>query len=113
MSAQIIPLDTSPNQTFQVSLNVDGNVLNLTLEISFNSMAGWWVMSILDSFGNVMLDSIDMITGAWPAANLLQQYGYMKIGSAFIINVAQDPGDYPNATNLGSSYVLLWDDTAA
>ena len=113
MSAQIIPLTTSPQQTLQVALPVDGNILRLQLEIYFSEMAQYWIMDISDTSGKLILASLPMITGDWPAANILAQYGYLRIGSAQIINLGQVPDDYPAANELGSDFLLLWDDTAA
>lgn len=110
--AQIIPLTTSPNQSLNVALNVDGNVLRLRLTIYFSEMAQYWTMDISDAAGNALVSSVPLITGDWPAANVLAQYGYLKIGSAFVINVGQVSDDYPNADELGNAFVLLWDDTA-
>jgi hypothetical protein len=108
---QRVPLDNSPNQTFRVTLNVDGKSLTLNLSIRFNSMAGYWVMTIWDASGNMLLDSIPLLTGEWPAANLLAQYGYLKIGSAFVISNGA-PIDYPDSTTLGNQFELWWGDTA-
>lgn len=110
---QIIPLDNSPNQNLQVSLNVDGNVLQLQLSITFSEMAQYWIMAIRDSQGNLLLDSIPMLTGDWPAANILGQYGYLAIGSAYLLNAGQVSQDYPDSTTLGNAFFLLWSDTAA
>ena len=110
--AQIIPLTNAQNQTLNVSLSVDGNVLRLTLFITYSEMAQYWVMSVSDSAGTLLLSSIPLITGTWPAANILAQFGYLKIGSAYVINLGQVPDDYPNADELGGSFVLLWDNTA-
>lgn len=112
MPAQIVPTSNAPQQNLSVALNVDGAVLRLKLAIDYSEMAGYWVMAIADAAGNLLISSIPMITGDWPAANLLAQYGYLRIGSAYIINAGQVPDDYPNALQLGNSFVLLWDDTA-
>jgi hypothetical protein len=111
--AQIIPLTNAPQQTLQVALNVDGSVLRLQLAFNFNEMAQYWTMSISNSQGVLLLSSIPLMTGDWPAANLLAQYGYLKIGSAFLINLGQVADDYPTSTELGNAFSLLWDDTAA
>jgi hypothetical protein len=110
--AQIIPLDNSPNQQFTATLNVDGSPLTLQFKIYYNEMAGYWMMDIADANGNPLLASRPLITGSWPAANLLQQFAYLKIGSAYIINASGSAMDYPDKTNLGTDFVLLWDDTA-
>jgi hypothetical protein len=107
---QLVQLDPSPGQTFNVTLNVNDATLTLGLALSYNSMAGYWIMTIFDQLGNLLLSNIPMLTGTWPAGNLLQPYGYLRIGSAFLINVSGDPGDYAGPSNLGSDYQLIWDD---
>jgi hypothetical protein len=112
MSAQIIPLTASPNQSFTVQLTVDGNPLTLNLSISWSSMAGYWVMTVYDAARNLLVDSIPMVTGWYPAANLLAQQGYLQIGSAYIINNGAAGIDYPLMNDLGNDFALLWSDTA-
>lgn len=109
---QIIPLDNNPNQKFTITLSVDGNNLTLHLAISFSAMAGYWVMSISDAHGNLLLSSIPLLTGQWPAANLLSQYAYLKIGSAYLVSSNGAGVDYPDSTTLGSAFKLVWSDTA-
>lgn len=110
---QVVPLTAAPKQKFNVNLNVDGNPLTLQLGISWSSMAGYWVMSIFNSAGSLLLDSVPLITGWYPAANLLAQYRYLKIGSAYILNNGTSNSDYPGINDLGSGWSLLWGDTPA
>ena len=112
MSDQVIPLDSTANQNFAVSLNVDGQVLQLNLAISFSEMSQYWLMDISDANGNLLLSSLPLITGDWPAANILAQYAYLGIGSAFVINAGQAAIDYPDAVSLGGLFLLVWSDTA-
>jgi hypothetical protein len=109
MASQIVPLTTNPNQTFQISLAINGGVTRLTLSIYYNEMANYWCMDITDVNGNPLLASVPLITGVWPAANLLEQYQYLNIGSAYILSLG-DPNDYPNANSLGLTFLLLWSD---
>jgi hypothetical protein len=138
MSLQQIPITNSPNQSFTVQLQVDGAPLSLNLTIKFNEMAGYWMLSISDISNNLLIDSIPMLTGGYPAANLLQQQAYLKIGSWYVINVAnttpsggsglgygqggygqgpygggsaQGGEDYPDASNLGTAFQLWVGDT--
>jgi hypothetical protein len=76
-------------------------------------MAGYWLMTIFDSSGNLLIGSIPLITGIYPSANLLAQQVYLAIGSAYILNLGNRSADYPGINNLGSDFVLLWDDTPA
>ena len=112
MADQIVPLDSSPNQAFSVSLSVDNATLTLNLSISYRELAGYWVMKIADANNNTLIGCVPLLCGVYPAANLLSQYGYMRIGSAYIINASGTSQDHPDATNLGTDFVLLWSDTA-
>jgi hypothetical protein len=112
MSYQIIPLTPSPQQNFPAQLQVDGNAITLNLAIRWSAMAGYWVMSVSNSQGDLLLDSIPLVTGWYPAANLLAQAGYLAIGSAYILNQGDGDSDYPGIDDLGTDFVLLWGDTA-
>lgn len=109
--AQIIPLTSSPNQAFSVQLTVDGAPLALNLALVYSEMAGYWIMTIADASGNLLLDSIPMLTGWYPGANILAQYGYLRIGSLFLLNTGNSQNDYPGRDDL-ASWSMVWDDTA-
>ena len=108
---QIVPLSSAPMQTLTVQLQIDGNAISLQLAIRWSEMAGYWVLSISDSQGVLLLDSTPMITGWYPAANILAQYGYLRIGSAYLLNLGNNASDYPGRNDLGSAFILLWGDT--
>ena len=108
--AQIIALSSAPNQTLTASLAINGGTVTLQLSASFNEMAGYWSMNIYDQTGNPIVCSIPLVTGAFPAANLLAPYTYLNIGSAYVINASGITSpDYANQTDLGSDFLLLWD----
>lgn len=109
--AQLIPLTQAPNQVFSVQLTVDGNSLTLNFVLSYSAMAGWWQLQISDVQGNLLLASVPLITGYYPAANILAQYGYLQIGSAYMLNTGNDPNDFPSSSDL-TQFSLLWGDTA-
>ena len=138
MALQVVPLTNSPNQTYTLQLQVDGASLTLNIAVSYSEMAGYWVLSISDVNNNLLVDSVPMITGSYPAANLLQQQRYLKIGSWYIINVSnltvevgseagygqgfygsglyggqlgQGGVDWPDSTNLGTDFQLWVGDT--
>ena len=111
MSNQIIPLTTSPNQTIQVTLNINGENKTLELRIRYNEIARYWTMGIIEpSTGEYILDSIPLITGDYPSANILAQYAYLSIGAAYVMNVSNSEMDWPDKTNLGTDFVLVWTD---
>lgn len=109
MADQVIPLTNQPNQTFGVQLTVNGNPLTLNLTISYSEMAGYWQMSVADTNGNLLIASVPLITGWYPAANLLAQYQYLKIGSAYLLNTGSVYSDYPGPNEL-DKFTLLWSD---
>ena len=108
---QIIPLQ-SVNQSLEVDLNIDGGVVTLGLEFRYNRIAGYWTMQISNpTSGKVLVDSIPLVRGNIGAANLLGQYAYLNIGSAYLLKNREAQGDYPDETNLGTDFQLLWRDT--
>ena len=112
MSSQIVPLTSLQNQTLAVQLTVDAAPLTLNLTASYSTMAGYWQLTVADVNGNVLLASVPLITGWYPAANLLAQYGYLQIGSAYLLNTGNAASDYPGQNNL-QQFSLLWGDTAS
>lgn len=112
MADQLIPLDNSPNQVFQVPLNLDGKVKVLVLILRYNEIAQYWVATIKDNHGLLIVDSIPLITGVFPSANILSQFAYLSIGSMYLVNASNvGSPDYPNNSDLGTDYVLVWSDT--
>lgn len=106
---QIVPLQTAPNQTFSVQLTVNGKPLTLNIELGYSEMAGYWQMALADVNGVPLVASVPLITGWYPAANLMGQYQYLKIGSAYLLNTGNATTDYPAADNL-NLFSLLWSD---
>lgn len=90
---------------------VDGDQLILELGFSFNTALKVWVMAVSDRDGVLLISCVPLLTGIWPAANILAPYAYMHLGSAFIINTDGQGPDNPDDETLGSDFVLLWDDT--
>ena len=111
MSNQVISLTTANNQTFSVQLTVNGQSLTLNLALAYSVMAGYWQMAISDVNNNLLVASVPLITGEYPAANLLGQYQYLQIGSAYLLNTSDTSDDYPGQLNL-AQFTLLWGDNA-
>lgn len=110
MAAQLLSVTNSPNQQITANLVVNGATLTLNIGLSYNQYGQFWAMSISDQFGNPLVNSAPLLTGVWPAANILSPYDYMGIGSAYLINQNGALTDWPNDTNLGNQFALLWDD---
>lgn len=104
----IIPLTTDPNQTFSSTIPVDGKNITFYFFLRFNTEAGYWALDIMDKNKNTILSSVPLISGI----NLLAQYSYLNIGSAYIAKIDKTiASDQPNEYNLGTDFVLVWGDT--
>jgi hypothetical protein len=107
VSQQIIPLDNSPNQTWQASVQINGVVVTFLVVLSYNEIAEYWVMKIYDSSQNLILSNVPLVTGL----NLLRQFQYLQIGSLFLVNVTGTTLlNYPDNTDLGTDFKLVWSD---
>lgn len=112
MAYSIIPLTNDPDQSLTVTIPVDGKNLTLKLRVKFNDTANYWVMTIIDpKTGNILLDNIPLLTGQYPAADLLGPYKYLGLGSATIVNAGNSQLDYPDSNTLGTDFQLAWGDT--
>jgi len=109
MSDQLIPLSVAPNQSFSIQLTVNAQPLTLNLELGYSEMAGYWQLSVSDVNGNSLVASVPLVTGWYPAANVLAQYEYLQIGNAYLLNTGNAPTDYPGSDNL-NQFSLLWGD---
>ena len=112
MNYQTIQLTSNPNQSFLANLTVNGAALKLNLTIDFNEIAQYWEMQIADVNNVILISSVPLLTGTFPSANILGQFQYMQIGSAYILNVSNGGTslDYPNGQDLGTDFILLWGD---
>jgi hypothetical protein len=108
---QVIPLTNAPNQSFRSTVNVNGNNIALGFFLSYNELAGYWSMRITDVNTNlVLVDNLPMVMDDSFITNILEQYGYLKIGNAYLVKMAQAVSDSPNEDNLGTTFQLVWGD---
>lgn len=104
----IVPLTTSPNQTFTSTIPIDGSKIKFYFFLRYNTEQNCWQMDISDSNKNILVSTIPLVCGC----NLLEQYSYLNIGSAYIVkNDPNTTADRPNEYNLGSTFILVWGDT--
>lgn len=105
----VIPVDNTPNNTFRCTVPVDGSSIKFKFFFRFNSEAGYWFMDLSKSDGTNIISSIPLVCGC----NLLEQYTYMKIGSAYLVKTDKTfRDDIPNQYTLGTKFKLIWGDTS-
>lgn len=111
MQQQIV-LTNAPAQAFTSTLQVDGAPLTLNFVFRYNEVANYWVMRVSDQNDVLLLDSVPLVTGNSPACNILGQFAYLEIGSAYVLNVTGvRDSNFPNSFNLGTGFILVWGDT--
>lgn len=104
----IVPLTSSPNQTFTSSIPIDGKAIKFYFFLRYNTEQKCWQMDLSDSNKTPLITSVPLIG----SLNILEQYSYLNIGSAYVVKV--DPNiadDRPNEYNLGKDFILVWGDT--
>lgn len=101
----VIPTDSSPNQTFTSTIPINDKNVKLLFFIRYNTEQNVWIMSLKDEENNPIIDSIPLIGGI----NILEQYSYLNIGSAYIVKLDGNLNrDRPNDTDLGVNFILVW-----
>ncbi|MDQ0202472.1 phage baseplate plug family protein [Pectinatus haikarae] len=103
----IIPLQAVPNQTFSSKIPVDKQNITLSFTLNYNELANYWVVSITDSNGTMLITSLPII----PAQNILEQFKYMNIGSAYVVPRQTISEEWPTENTLDSDWYLVWSDT--
>jgi hypothetical protein len=108
MSYSQLPVNNSPNQEFDITLPVDNANLKLHFTLRYNTVAEYWVMDITNKETGVMLlTAIPLLTGS----NLLEQYTYLGIGSAYVLKAGDSSLENPDDKSLGTDFLLVWGDT--
>ena len=112
MAWHIIPLDTTPDQQFSVTIDVGGKNVPLILHLRYNTEGDIWQMDVTDAKTlRMLISNMPLVTGEYPAADLLRQHQYLGIGSALIVkNTEAAAADYPGIFDLGTDFLLLWGD---
>lgn len=104
----IVPLTTNPNQKFTSTIPIDGKKIKFNFFLRFNTEAKYWVLDVYNSQNDSLIVSLNLVCGL----NLLEQYSYLGIGSAYIYKVDNSlTDDIPNEYNLGTDFYLVWGDT--
>lgn len=103
----IIPIQPIPNQTFSCKIPVDTQNITLIFKAMYNELANYWVVDISDNTGKNLIAGLPIV----PAQNILEQFSYLKIGSAYIVPRQQLKEQWPSYSTLNSDWYLVWSDT--
>lgn len=110
MSWHEIPLDTTPDQEFHVTVEANGQNIPLILHIRYNTEGQFWRMDVSDGrTAEMLICGVALVTGEYPAADVLHQFSHLGIGSAMVLPVTDiTAGNYPGLFDLGTDFILLW-----
>lgn len=105
-----IPLDTYPDQEFAITVEVGEENIPLIMRLRYNTEGSFWHMDISDgNTGEMLIAGVPLVTGEFPAANILRQFEYIGIGAAVVLAVTdKTASDIPGLNDLGTDFVLLW-----
>ena len=98
-------LTSDPNQTYTVTIPGAKRNITFILTQSYNAQAGYWVLGIYDKSNTPIVLNIPLFCGY----DLLGQYGYLDIGSLYLINAGDQTIEYPNDTNIDNNFELVWE----
>ncbi len=119
MAQVVLPITAGTNQTFTSTLPVNGGNVTLTFTLTWNTPGDYWALTVVDASGTKLLDGMPVITGQYPAANLLRQYQYLGIGAAYLLPGSTTLPDNPTFDTLGTSatssaptFQLVWSDSS-
>jgi len=106
LTGQVILLTNAPNQSLRVSLPTANGSLTLNLQVSWNEIGLFWVLSLFDQNYQPLFSDVPLLTGYWPGANILAQYNYANCGNWYVVNCGGS-SDYPGLNGWGPGGFLL------
>lgn len=102
---QIIPLKQKNNYKFSVTLDVNNTQKTLYFRQLFNSVVGYWTLDISDGTKD-LITNLPLVPNA---GNILKQYNYLQIGSAWLIPIG-DNINFPAWDDIETDWLLIWGD---
>jgi hypothetical protein len=96
MAIQEIPL-TADNQQFSII------IAGTTYRISITWRDVYWIMDLRDDRSDPVILGMPLVTGA----DLLAQYGYLRLGFQLVVACDDSSQDYPTKNDLGTGSHLL------
>ena len=100
----VLPVTSQPNQTFKTVIPLGARNVELTIQLSFREVAGYWTMNLIDKSGHMLFANLPLFKGG----NLLYQYPYLDLGYLTVLQMNPNSAEYPGAGQLGSDFILVW-----
>ena len=112
MAWYTIPLDSSPEQEIDITLDRGDEAIDLTLHLTYNTEYDFWRMDISRQEDDErLITGLPPLSGEYPAADLMGQFQHFGIGTFVVMKMSNDViSDYPDLDGLGTEFVLFWSD---
>ncbi len=81
--------------------------MTLVFRVTYNELAKYWLMDISTAEMGMLVSALPVI----PAQNILEQYQYLGIGSAYVLPRAKVVEQWPSADTISTDWYLVWSDT--
>lgn len=104
MINQVIPLYTSPNSNYNISISNNDKNITYNLEYRWNEYANYWTLDIRDSSKTPLLCNIPLLEGY----NLLKNLEYLGLGELYLVKLSQQTTGEATDETLSSDYALVW-----
>lgn len=110
MALYTIPLNSQPNQSFRITIPQGETNLALEMYVYWNEIAQYWQLNLRDLITDTQLIyGLPLLFSNTPAENILGQFQYWGIGSAYLIPISENLDGEPTSDQLGTDYVLIWE----
>lgn len=110
----LIPLKSQPNQTFEFTIEVDGNNASYIGKLNYRDVIGYWTLDILEyKTKKIILTNVPLLTGGslGLTANIFRQLDFMMLGRAYVLKVSDTDNDYPDFESLQEKFTFVWGDS--
>ena len=97
----IVPFQGIPHRKFSTKVPIDGGNTLLKFQMSYNDLAHYWLVDIYKNDGLVYA-GLPLV----PGQNILEQVGYLGIGSAWIVPRSRAMEQWPSETTLESDWYI-------
>lgn len=102
---QRVPMQAQPNHSFSAVITLEGKNEKLTFRMTYNEQAQYWLIDIALNEKPV-LSGLPLV----PAQDILEQFKYLELGSAYIIPNAELKNEWPNIEDLETGWSVIWSD---
>ncbi len=104
-----IPLTNVPFSEQMFKLTLDGGARNIHIKLClrYHDLCDYWTATVIDyATGKTLIDMLPLVCGI----DLLGQFKYLDIGSAYVVKNEASDLQQPDNTTLGSTFILVWGD---